>query len=84
MNLPTWADCQEKLDRGEELNHLERFIYDCEDPAYDEKWRKQLLAAIRHVTALPKSCGECPVVKGCREIIKSPLCKVRYFDYINQ
>jgi hypothetical protein len=86
MNLPQWSDIDFKVDSGEDLTPLERFIYDSEDPTYGEKWREQFVAAIRHITRLPKSCGECPISKGCGMEIdyKKDECKARYFDYINQ
>ena len=48
MKLPTWEDCQhKKLIICEELNELEKFIYDNEPASpKDKEWRKDLLKAI--------------------------------------
>jgi hypothetical protein len=84
MEIPKWDDCEAKFESdGGELNPLEKFVYWHEDPI-SIVWRGRLLAAIKHVVALPKSCGECHAVKGCQELKDGLYCKARYFDYLNQ
>src|SRR4030042_1196513 len=85
MNLPEWPEGEEKLERGEELTPLELLVYEHEDPCdgqHGQLWRERVVAAIRHVTALPKSCGECPI-KKCNILYGSVFCKAKHFDHIN-
>jgi hypothetical protein len=87
MEIPEWDYCEAKFESKDgELNPLEYFVYWHEDPlkSIAPAWRDRLLAAIRYVTALPKSCGECPVVKGCQDLFKSAQCKARHFDHLNE
>ncbi|MGW8324121.1 MAG: hypothetical protein ACWGNI_00365 [Desulfobacterales bacterium] len=45
--IPLWKDISEKIDNNEELNPLEKFIFDNEPPeTWDAKWREDLINAL--------------------------------------
>ncbi len=49
--LPDWFDIDGKVDRGEDLTALERFVYafDIAEPEQSDAFRKGLLAVLREV-----------------------------------
>lgn len=82
MNIPDYDEIDERIGRDEDLTPMERFVYEHQPSLHEDQWRKEFLAAVRHVTTLPKSCGECPVMK-CNREYNSCFCHSEYLKYIN-
>jgi hypothetical protein len=89
MNIPECDEIEKKeADPDASLDPLERFIYEHEPSLRQREWRDQFSAAIKYITTLPKSCGNCPINKpfavSCRAKHNSTECHSKYLEYLNK